>query len=523
MASKFRSNVNRYSTLDTTKEQIRLLAFTEDGISLETHDIASCPRYIALSYSWGEEDPSTDCKIVVNGNAFQVRRNLYQALKALKNRVTRPERRDKLVPARLNLVQSIKPRTAYVWADAMCINQENVNERNHQVQMMSKIYSQATSVWVWLGEQCRNALEILQQEKWDTNALDPFFHADYWLRLWTVQEFELAKEIVFMAGDVAIGLKAAVQRLEYMSIVPKGRILIDRGICATPWEGEEISAKRYRIMERLRTRGQHRNLHLTTLVFRYNTMQCADPRDTIYGLLGLAAQDPNTSMLTADYSLSPQELCEVLKQHDIESWRIAPSLRSAAHASLFEPSHDSGKDSFFTADLSDTSLPTLIECLSCRPLIDAVELARKVEREFRHPDLHSNYEFQTEMLLRDQVRLIRLMLEIRGRAVRNGPAIPQLEQQMLLLIGRILKSTGRILAEAQTIEDISASRIRLKYQRQSEIAQECLSEPLTLDNVPLGTAVDLEDTNKPAAEIREGEYDALWSGCALVSGQAANL
>lgn len=39
-----------------------------------------------------------------------------------------------------------------LWIDALCINQADHEERNHQVQMMSQIYNNATQVCIWLGE-----------------------------------------------------------------------------------------------------------------------------------------------------------------------------------------------------------------------------------------------------------------------------------------------------------------------------------------------------------------------------------
>jgi Heterokaryon incompatibility protein (HET) len=38
-----------------------------------------------------------------------------------------------------------------LWIDAICINQEDVDERNHQVQMMFDIYQQAQVVRAWIG------------------------------------------------------------------------------------------------------------------------------------------------------------------------------------------------------------------------------------------------------------------------------------------------------------------------------------------------------------------------------------
>lgn len=42
-------------------------------------------------------------------------------------------------------------RKQYLWVDALCINQQDPQEKTHQVQLMGKIYSLAESVLVWLG------------------------------------------------------------------------------------------------------------------------------------------------------------------------------------------------------------------------------------------------------------------------------------------------------------------------------------------------------------------------------------
>jgi hypothetical protein len=90
--------------------------------------VTSCPRYEALSYEWGDPNgkPQT---ILLNGQPFEIRDNLYQAL------------------------QSMRPYIPGVpmWIDAICINQKDRHERNHQVRMMSVIYEEAARVRVWLG------------------------------------------------------------------------------------------------------------------------------------------------------------------------------------------------------------------------------------------------------------------------------------------------------------------------------------------------------------------------------------
>jgi hypothetical protein len=75
---------------------------------------------------WGGND---DHRINVNGYTFFVRRNLVLALDYLRYEKGK--------------------RT--LWIDAICINQSNTNERNHQVSQMGQIYRNARRVVVWIG------------------------------------------------------------------------------------------------------------------------------------------------------------------------------------------------------------------------------------------------------------------------------------------------------------------------------------------------------------------------------------
>lgn len=50
------------------------------------------------------------------------------------------------------------------WTDAICIDQSNVQEHKHQVQMMRQIYSRAESVIVWLGAADTTALSNLAMD-----------------------------------------------------------------------------------------------------------------------------------------------------------------------------------------------------------------------------------------------------------------------------------------------------------------------------------------------------------------------
>lgn len=93
------------------------------------------PTYSALSYTWGVDDASHPLQtsrvesVEEEVRVILIRPNLRQALRVLRH-----------------------PTQARVlWIDALCINQGSVTERNKQVLLMKRVYSQAAEVFIWLG------------------------------------------------------------------------------------------------------------------------------------------------------------------------------------------------------------------------------------------------------------------------------------------------------------------------------------------------------------------------------------
>jgi hypothetical protein len=84
--------------------------------------------YEALSYTWGGLDKS--CSISINKQYLPVTVNLHMALTRLRD----------------HFLERI------IWVDAICIDQNNEEEKGYQVELMAKIYSKASCVLVWLGQ-----------------------------------------------------------------------------------------------------------------------------------------------------------------------------------------------------------------------------------------------------------------------------------------------------------------------------------------------------------------------------------
>ncbi|KAK4170826.1 heterokaryon incompatibility protein-domain-containing protein [Triangularia setosa] len=124
-----------YSPLSTERREIRLLdlepSFDQNGpLELRIHSttLDEVSEYTCLSYVWGEPGPTKAIRL--NEQQFLVRQNLFTALLYLR----------------------LPDKTRRLWIDAVCINQNDIRERENQVSIMQHIYQKATDVIAWTGE-----------------------------------------------------------------------------------------------------------------------------------------------------------------------------------------------------------------------------------------------------------------------------------------------------------------------------------------------------------------------------------
>lgn len=116
-------------------------------------DVKECPPFIALSYTWGTTWAMRE--IELNGSRFEVRQNLYDIMENA--RFARSEWARKVYDEDAATAVIKNPffenpiLWEYWWIDDICIDQNSIRERNHQVRIMSDIYSEAAFVFVWLG------------------------------------------------------------------------------------------------------------------------------------------------------------------------------------------------------------------------------------------------------------------------------------------------------------------------------------------------------------------------------------
>ena len=127
-------NHSVYEKLSLDRREIRLCILQPAtkcqplSCALSVVSLESRPDYETLSYVWG--DPNLSNEIITNSSVIKITKNLHTALRYLRS----PD----------------VPRA--IWADGICINQSDLNERSCQVRMMDDIYREARGVQIWLGE-----------------------------------------------------------------------------------------------------------------------------------------------------------------------------------------------------------------------------------------------------------------------------------------------------------------------------------------------------------------------------------
>jgi hypothetical protein len=141
------------STSLTDPIMCRLIKVSLDSAPKYAHPVNPLPvsLYTPLSYCWGTISGTKH--IVVDGKSFLVTPSLYTALLHFRKANQNPPNAFK---------KRETDKETYWWIDAICINQNDLDERNSQVGLMTRLYKQAQMVHVWLGEESEDSARAMQ-------------------------------------------------------------------------------------------------------------------------------------------------------------------------------------------------------------------------------------------------------------------------------------------------------------------------------------------------------------------------
>ncbi|KAL5318093.1 hypothetical protein ACEPPN_015197 [Leptodophora sp. 'Broadleaf-Isolate-01'] len=197
-------NTLNYAPLDRSRREIRLLKRESEswiaspaeiyyGFYFQHVSLDENPDFVALSYTWGPKEPPIQ---VLMYDASPTGGKTVQTVQITEN----------LAHSLDELISFAAERP--LWIDAICINQENEEEKSWQVALMRYIYSSASSVFIWLGpdeEDGGSALARLDEvgrqvyhEPWLVK-----FEVDYWYSMYAGQEFpsEVFSSLFHFHGD----------------------------------------------------------------------------------------------------------------------------------------------------------------------------------------------------------------------------------------------------------------------------------------------------------------------------------
>ncbi|GAB1194262.1 hypothetical protein APSETT444_003506 [Aspergillus pseudonomiae] len=311
--------------LDCARRDIRLLtilpAWKSEApmrCSLRVASLDTFPEYEAISYVWGDIRERNE--ILLDGQTIPVPRNVRRILQRLRYRMKR----------------------RVIWIDFVCINQDDVAEKNSQVPLMSAIYANATSVLaiISLDNLCDNAADAMkwrdmsdmESQKWKgacwwikgilwrisvryekrlsvslRNILDfdhHFWRAEYWTRMWTFQEYRLSrrKPPICICGDVEFPATAVFYRVQALfkardnlfEMLSKGltgrRMRLEDHYVEMKAHREEQHAQVSRgdfIVSSHRWTSDKDEISMLSLLEETSSRKCQNPRDKIYALYGL--------------------------------------------------------------------------------------------------------------------------------------------------------------------------------------------------------------------------------------------
>ncbi|KAH6671946.1 heterokaryon incompatibility protein-domain-containing protein [Halenospora varia] len=296
----------------------------EDEISIRLHlaDWKSPPSYEAISYAWGSTKVKAD--ILCHGSTLRITPNLRHALLKMRR----------------------KDSSRYLWADAVCINQEDILERGHQVNIMIKIYQNASRVLVWLGSDeyrhAERAMEAVDEISnvccQESNILVPdlrmvedlgslittqfknlecnspdswysvswLFSRKWFSRIWVFQEVNAGPEVLVMCGESEISWDAVAMAAYYIRTFPE------------LYNSNSLPQSFYENATYMRTFFDDNDsiLHLLHIARR---LHCHDPRDRVYAMLGMSMFATLDPPIQANYVKSKldvyQEVAEVYFKH----------------------------------------------------------------------------------------------------------------------------------------------------------------------------------------------------------------
>ena len=256
------------------------------GFKLITVPLSTAPKYEAISYCWGSTDSCTGILVSTQYHGKQVYR-------VTKNRAT-------CLHSLLVAHQPEQDKPRYIWVDQVCINQEDVKERNAQVKRMAEIYKIASGVIVWLGQKSDFSLDEIDlvihpdpHLEWRGKTVINWvlewavFARPWFFRLWVFQEAVFAQHISILLGPVLMHWEALTEVAASVREFTDEDVIrdLDHTYCIPSYLHDQMVAYIEFTSQRM---AKEEYIDMDLLMWRLHAQKCQDPRDKLFSLVGFA-------------------------------------------------------------------------------------------------------------------------------------------------------------------------------------------------------------------------------------------
>ncbi|KAH7306078.1 ankyrin repeat-containing domain protein [Rhexocercosporidium sp. MPI-PUGE-AT-0058] len=200
-----------------------------------------------------------------------------------------------------------KEQDRVLWIDALCINQDDTEERGQQVQQMGSIYSKAervketlnrafdgqetslewADVWLVVVRDLRpDQREVLVE------GLQTLLHRPWFKRVWIIQESTNARVVEVVCGSKSVSASILALMPHLLGVTPEPH-------CQPILDGMPVSVRN--------TSWWAEKRDLYTMLDRFRNSEATDPREKIYALLSISSNARDTELLRADYGKSLED------------------------------------------------------------------------------------------------------------------------------------------------------------------------------------------------------------------------
>lgn len=292
---------------------------------IEIVALSDKPEYEALSYVWGSE--SAPASIQLANRTVPVSPTVHDALLRLR----------------------LPDQNRALWVDQLCINQQDLDEKMRQVRLMRDIYTLCSQCIVWMGE-IRKDLRLE-----DAEAVFQFFHYmaevervghgnavlpatvrdnmagmteamkslayagnPWWERIWTVQEAALPQSVAFQWGPLSLP----------WDVLDDGYSMWAKGDCHNIMsERQAFIVGEIMIHYAWLYNARFQRSDLWVLIQTWRFRFATDPRDKIYGLLGLcdAGRLPQTELCDYNHS-APRVFSTLTRELILDMKELKPLI-----------------------------------------------------------------------------------------------------------------------------------------------------------------------------------------------------